>query len=422
MFKKTRRKIVAAIMLILIAVFIAMLAAIYISSYNDTVNSNMELLKRYTELYSLSAAKEEGGMPSDAPELDSMISREPEPPRRGEHPIEDTAMYKNTAFYAVAISESGQVLDVRKPSEAYTHAELSETAERICAQGRVCGTLDSCIYYKADKGGYTLVAFMYKSSLENSITSLFKYTLICGTVVIAVFFFLASELARRIVKPLEESHARQKQFISDAGHELKTPISVVNANAELLSRELGDNKWLANIQYENERMGALVTQLLELARAESVQAPFEPLELSRLVCGEALPFESVAFEGGKRLICDIEEGVWVCGSCEQLRQLTAILLDNAIEHAPEKSEIALTLRTVKGQALLSVVNPGEAFTREQAEHIFDRFYRTDSARTDICEHYGLGLAIAKAIVLGHHGRLTARCYDGKVCFTAELPL
>ena len=117
-----------------------------------------------------------------------------------------------------------------------------------------------------------------------------------GAAALVVLFFLARYLAGKIVSPLEESYLSQRQFISDAGHELKTPVAVINANLELLSREIGGNQWLSNIQYENERMSALVIQLLELARAENVTPQMESLDLSRLVYGETLPFESVAYE------------------------------------------------------------------------------------------------------------------------------
>lgn len=119
-------------------------------------------------------------------------------------------------------------------------------------------------------------------------SALLKYTLYGGILAIVVFFFLSVYLARMIIRPLEENHIKQKQFISDAGHELKTPISVVSANAELLEREIGENQWLSNIQYENERMGALVTQLLDLARMENVTPQMEIVDFSHLVSGETL--------------------------------------------------------------------------------------------------------------------------------------
>ena len=210
--------------------------------------------------------------------------------------------------------------------------------------------------------------------------TLVNYTLIFGGVALVVFFLLAYYLAGRIVAPLEESYERQKQFISDAGHELKTPVAVINANLELLSRKTGENQWLSNIQYENERMSALITQLLDLARAENITPPMEALELDRLVWGEALPFETVAYESGQVLNSNIEENVWVNGNSVQLKQLTSILIDNGIRHGSGGKEVSLKLEKIKNNAVLSVTNEGSEIPEEQRKHLFERFYRTDQAR------------------------------------------
>ena len=255
---------------------------------------------------------------------------------------------------------------------------------------------------------------------ENAMT-LFSYTLIFGGVALVIFFFLSVFLARKIVNPLEESYQKQKQFISDAGHELKTPISIVSANAELLARETGDNRWLANIQYENERMGVLVGQLLDLARTENVTSPMERLDLSRLTDGEALPFESVAYERGLTLRCDVAEAIAVVGNGTQLRQLVSILLDNAVRHSAGAGEVGLSLKREHGAAVLSVKDAGEPIPEAVRERLFERFYRVDAARNSEGGHYGLGLAIAKAIVTAHKGRIDVLCYDGVVEFRVQIP-
>ena len=184
-----------------------------------------------------------------------------------------------------------------------------------------------------DKGDYTLVAFLDNTVVLENVETLISYTLIFGTAALVALFFLARYLAGKIVSPLEESYLSQRQFISDAGHELKTPVAVINANLELLSREIGENQWLSNIQYENERMSALVIQLLELVRAENVTPQMESLDLSRLVYGETLPFETVAYEKGLTLNSEIAENVCVSGNSTQLKQLVSILIDNAVRHS-----------------------------------------------------------------------------------------
>ena len=308
-----------------------------------------------------------------------------------------------------------------EPPTVHTDADLERLAKQIIEGNKNNGTENNLAFCKVDKGGYILVAFMDNTVINESAMTLLRYTLIFGGVALVLFFFLSIFLARKIVNPLEESYQKQKQFISDAGHELKTPVSVVNANAELLSREIGDNQWLQNIQYENERMGMLVGQLLDLARTENVTPQMEHIDFSRLVAGEALPFESVAFEKGLELNSNIANGVGVIGNSTQLKQIVSILLDNAIRHSKEQGEVRLTLIKEHGFAKLSVINKGDEIPAEQREQIFERFYRVDTARNGEDKHYGLGLAIAKAIVTSHKGHIEVLCYNGLVEFKIRIP-
>ena len=422
MFKKSRKKIVAAIMSVLVCLFLGTLAVIYASSYFEVSASNYEMLARYTGLYSLE--EQPGDNPSENMPQDRMDSKIDD--LKDDHngpPFEDTPAFRLSTFYSVAISDSGQVLatDTGK-QDLYSEDTLHNYARDIVKSGKSKGTKDSLIYLAEKKDGYTIVAFMDNTIMQKSITTLFQYTLLFGSIAIASLFFLAVYLAKRIVKPLEESYRKQKQFISDAGHELKTPISVVNANAEMLSREIGDDKWLANIQYENERMGNLVSQLLELARTESVTPQMERLNFSRLAAGEALPFESAAFEKGLILHTDIEKEIFIDGNSTQLKQLISILLDNAICHGAKGNEVCLSLTAKRGCAILSVINDGDEIPPEQKAQLFERFYRADEVRNGDENHYGLGLAIAKAIAAAHNGKIHVLCSDGKVEFTANLPL
>ena len=161
----------------------------------------------------------------------------------------------------------GEIIEIKNPQEKlHSNEELSCLAEDISSSGKTTGVKNNLAYFVLDKGGYMLFTFKDNTVFKESINTLFRYTLIFGGLAIAALFFLARYLADRIVAPLEESYEKQRRFISDAGHELKTPIAVVNTNAELLSRVIGENQWLANIQYENARRGALVGRLLELAR------------------------------------------------------------------------------------------------------------------------------------------------------------
>ena len=423
MFRKSRIKIVAAIMSVLVLLFVGTLAVIYGSSYSELSKTNREMLERYAELYSLDKPMD-NMIPDNIEPPDSLNIDADRPPSIPEGPhFEDTPAFRLSTFYAVAVSSSGEIIAIDNDDRnIYEDTQLEAYAAEIIESKSQRGVKGSLTYMTVEKDGYTLVAFMDNTVMQESMLTLFRYTLVFGSVVIVVLFFVAVYLAHRIVKPLEESYQKQKQFISDAGHELKTPISVISANAELLSREIGENQWLANIQYENQRMGKLVGQLLELARTENVQVQTERLDFSRLMGGEALPFESVAFEKGLALNCEIAEGLFVEGNSGQLKQLVSILIDNALSHSTGGKEITLVLKEEHNHVKLSVVNYGDEIPTEQLKHLFDRFYRTDTARNGEDKHYGIGLAIAKAIVTVHKGKITVQCYDGKVEFAVKMPL
>lgn len=418
MFKRSRRKIVAAIMSILALLFLGTLVIIYGSSYLELWTANQQILERYAAVYSL---KEDFYFEDDTMHIiiPSVMNDSMNNGKR--HRAGEAHKFKLSTFYSVAVSNEGKILATDLVDGTfYGEAELEQFALEIWKGKKGKGIKGNLIYLVSDKGRYTLVAFMDNTILQGSMTTLFRYSLIFGSIAIAALFFVAVYLAKRIVRPLEESYQKQKQFISDAGHELKTPVSVVSVNAELLSREIGDNQWLANIQYENERMGKLVTRLLELARTENAACQTEHLDFSRLVDGEALPFESVAFEKGLVLNCDITRGLFVEGSPGQLKQLVSILLDNAICHCSGGKEIFLTLKKDHRHIILAVVNSGDSIPAEQTEQIFDRFYRVDAARNGDDRNYGLGLAIAKAVVTAHKGRIEVRCHDGLVEFRVIL--
>lgn len=404
-------------MSILACLFLGTLAVIYTSSYFEVANANFDMLEWHAQMYhGRDHVKSE---PPDAPPQDRM---EPLPEKdHGGKPF-NTSAFRLSTFYTVEVADNGQILaaDIGD-REVYDEATLEKYAAAILKTGKTKGTKGSLVYLVVPKNGYTLVAFMDNTVIHKSMTTLFRYTLVFGSVALIVMFFLSRYLAKRIIEPLEKGYLKQKQFISDAGHELKTPVSVVNTNAEILRREIGENRWLANISYENERMGKLVGQLLALARTEDVTPKREHLDFSRLVGGGVLPFESVAFENGLMLNTQITDGITVMGCSTQLSQLVSILVDNAICHAQGGKEVLVCLTSVRNSAVLSVTNVGEPIPLEKKEQLFERFYRADEARTDEDNHYGLGLAIAKNIIEAHKGKIEVLCHDGLVEFRAAIP-
>lgn len=415
MFRRSRLKIILSIMAVILVILAGTLTIIYASSYAQMSADNQRMLEQYARTYRL-----------DHSAADNPAANDARPLTPDEPPPEALHKFDVSTFYSVAVDADGTVLRIDNDSGTlYSDDDLTEYADDIIKRGSDQGVKGSLAYLKTEKyeeTDFTLVCFIDNVVMQGSMAMLFRNTLIFGGISVIAVLTAAILLARRIVSPLEESYRKQKQFISDAGHELKTPVSVISANAELLERQLGDNKWLANIRYENERMGSLVAQLLELARTENVAPEATRLNFSLLTAGELLPFESVAYEHGLTLTGSIADDIYVNGDSSRLKQLVSILIDNAIRHSENGNTVSLSLQSEHGSARLSVINNGAAIPPKQQKQIFERFYRMDSARSGDDGHFGLGLAIAKAITVSHKGRIFVSCYDGKVEFTVLIPL
>ena len=409
MFSRSRKKIILSIMLSLILLFAITLSVILLASYRQIQKKSADILRDYIDMYSAEQSPQRPDGPAPGRQ-----ANDPPPAEKRD--------YQLSTFYAVAFAENGSILAVDSGTNGiYSEEELIGIATEIISGNKTSGQTGALLYRVVPQNSYTLVAFMDNTVTDSTMRTLVQNVLIIGISAIAVLFLISLFLSKLIIKPLEENDRQQKRFISDASHELKTPVAVIGTNAEMLQRELGENEWLLNIQYENERMGDLVKQLLDLSRAENTEITMEQIDLSRVVTGEVLAFESLAFDQGKTIQSDIDEGIRVMGNQAQLTQLISILLDNAVGHGAG-SEIELSLKRQGHLAVLSVANAGDEIQPEKLEHLFDRFYRVDEARNSEGHHYGLGLSIAKAVAEKHGGSIAVSCHDGKVCFTVSLPL
>lgn len=258
--------------------------------------------------------------------------------------------------------------------------------------------------------------------------SLRNTCIIIGVVSFFVFLALSFFLARWAVRPVEQAWQQQRQFVSDASHELKTPLTVILTNAELLQQpeqsEQARTQLAENILTMSHQMRGLTEELLELARVDNAQSrvTMQELDFSKLMADAVLPFEPLFFEQGLSLETQIEQGITLKGCAEQLRQLPEILLDNAQKYSHPGTTVTLTLRR-RGYShcVLAVSNLGEALSQEELQNIFKRFYRADRARA-MNHSYGLGLSIAQSICDLHHGTIRAESTGGVNTFTVDLPL
>lgn len=271
------------------------------------------------------------------------------------------------------------------------------------------------------------IVFADMSSELATMGSLVKNCVIIGIASFIAFLGLSFLLAGWAVKPVESAWNQQRQFVSDASHELKTPLTVILTNAELLQQggyaEEDREKFVSSILTMSHQMRGLVESLLELARVDNggQNMVFSRLNYSELVTDALLPFEPVYFEKGLLLESEVAEGVFVKGSAQHLKQVLDILLDNASKYAAPDSTVQVTLRTQGAHCLLSAANPGEEISKEDLKNIFKRFYRVDKARS-MNHSYGLGLAIAEGILHRHNGKIWAESGGGINTFFVQLPL
>ncbi len=279
-------------------------------------------------------------------------------------------------------------------------------------------------YFRLEGALTVRIAFMDSTFEQATLRSLVRVCLLIGAAALLVLFGLSWLLSGFVTRPVARTWQNQQQFLSDASHELKTPLTVILSSADLLktSAQPEQRQYVDNISVESRRMKALVEDMLTLSRTESGRAaPFAPLDLSDLVTDAALRFEPVAFEAGHPLQYDIQNGASLSGDRQQLDQLLDILLDNAVKYAAKDAPIRLTLDISGKNAVLAVENPGDPIPPDKLPHIFDRFYRVDDARTD-AGGFGLGLAIAQQIVRRHKGAITAASDARATRFTVTLPL
>jgi len=308
-------------------------------------------------------------------------------------------------------------------------AFLQEIFSASYAQQAQTGVLENynLRFYKASGPGPQTLVFADMTSEQATLHNLMRTCVAIGIIGLAGFFVISLFLARWAVKPVDEAWKQQKQFVADASHELKTPLTVILTNSELLqsgetNQELRQ-QCADNISVMAGQMRGLVENLLDLARADNgqVQTAMALLDYSELVSDCLLPFEPVFFEKGMELKCDIASGLFVRGSDSYLRQVVDILLDNAQKYAFPGGGVGVTLRKQGSHCLLAVANQGPTIPEEELKNIFKRFYRADKVRSRDGS-YGLGLSIAQRVVEEHGGRITADSRNNVNTFQVLLPL
>ena len=263
-----------------------------------------------------------------------------------------------------------------------------------------------------------LISFYDVSAIYQDMEELIIYSGVAMVVGLVVLILLSRMIAFTITRPVEESYYRQKRFIADASHELKTPLAVIGVNMEMLLKKPDNTKYMYYIQQESRKMNRLIEELLVMASIDEEEGYIrkDMIDISDVVETAVEPFEAVAYENGVTLQTQIDSGIYYRANADKLQRLVGILLDNAIKHADFDKLVTVELRLEKKYIVLLVSNTGKEISKEDQKKIFDRFYRANKARSRGEGRYGLGLSIAKAIVQQHKGKIQVKSEEGRTCF------
>ncbi len=337
---------------------------------------------------------------------------------------EDMAMAAR--YFLVRFDMDGQIVytDVNNISSV-DEETANAYASEVYASGKTAGKKEEFRYrVQASKDGRgTNIVFLNVGSDRQSMLAVLLISSLIFVVGWGLMLLLVIALSKRAIRPIAENLEKQKQFVTDAGHEIKTPLAIILANTEAMELHNGESKWSKNIRKQTERLSGLMKNLLTLARMEEGTAPvvMTDLDMSRLTKEVTDSFVESAKLRQIELHTKIASDIKLHANREEMTQLLTILLDNAIKYSIEQADIVLTLAKRGKEVTLSCENTCEKLPDVEADRLFDRFYRSDAARTQKSGGYGIGLSVARAIVQNHKGKITAEYKDGnRIVFWAEL--
>ena len=344
-------------------------------------------------------------------------------------------------FFSVFVDSGGNVTRTNTERiSAVDSEEAAEFAKEALASGEDRGFVEELRYSVSEKDGVTIVTFLDCGRVLESFRDFLRASVLMSLIGPLVVFAVICYFAGRIVKPVAESYEKQKRFITDAGHEIKTPLAIIKANLDLLDMQMDDiegahgrsaetedlRDGLAEIGGQVNRLAGLTNDLVYLSRMEEAESSLimTDVPLSDIAGESVSAFDNLAKENGRSIAADIEEGITVRGSTKELEKLMSIILENAVKYSEGGAPIEVTVKKEGKNAVAEVRNTvADELTNEKLSHVFERFYRTDASRNSETGGHGIGLSMAQAIVSAHGGKISARTTDGHdFIVAAVLPL
>ena len=382
MIRDLRKKFILVAMLSTMLVLTAIMGVVNFSNYR-------EMLDRADEMTAL-LEQNDGKFPEE-PSWHEQDDTET-PPAKPENDEKDKSRFSvetpfETRYFTVTVDENGEVTDCDLDRIAAVDEETAEEYTQTAQQKNKTTGFQGIYRYRV-------------TETEDGA----KYV-----------FLLVVIFSRMVFRPVEESIQKQKRFITDASHELKTPLTIIDANIEVMEMESGESQWTKSTRKQIQRLSGLVQQLVTLSRLDEEKGLEEKCEfnLSEAVSECVQPYESLAQTREKNLTLNIEEDITYTGDERSIRQLAGILMDNAVKYSSENGNITLTLKKKGKKIFLEVYNDADDLPQGKLDVLFERFYRLDSSRNSGTGGSGIGLSMAKAIVQAHKGKITAENKNGR---------
>ena len=396
MIKKLRRKFILIAMCSMIFVLGTIVTVINVLNYQKTDNYSNRIISLLTD--------NEGGFPKDFPVR----------PNQGDGMTPETPF--EARFFSVMLDEQGDVVfsDVRQIA-AITPQTAEKYAKTLYQDSKTAGMYDDYKYRAKETDKGTLYIFLDCTREMNSFRGFLQTSILISLGGLAVVFILIIIFSHIALKPVEESYQKQKHFITNASHDVKTPLTIINAGAEVIELEHGEVEWTKEIKKQTERLTALTDKLVFLSRMDEENQKIEIREfnLSELICEAIEPYENIATSKGFSFSFDCQSDIVYKGNEEMLSQAIALLMDNALKYTNEQGQISISLKkTVKGIEL-RFKNTADSVKEGNNNEIFERFYRSEQSRNSKTGGHGIGLSVVKAIISVHKGKISAYSSDGK---------
>ena len=420
MIRKLQKRFIVTVMLALALVFAVLICAIFGVTRYRTAAREREMLEMLSENEGAFPKFELPNEPDGGPG-DGFGPKNPQDNKFGRLRVNAETRYI-TRYFTVSMNENGEIISTRMDNIAAIGEEDARLyAKEAAERGKESGTAGNYRYLCVEKDYGTLYVFMDVSENRSGDFRFFATSLVIAAISWGVLFILIALISKRVARPFAESYEKQRQFITDASHELKTPIAIISANADILSMTDGESDWIDGIKKQTQKMTHMVKNLTSLAKMDEMQKAGEwvNFNLSEAVEDTANAFEPLAEAQGKHFSMKIEDGLSFRGDESLIRQLVSILCDNAVKYTPEDGEILLALSKKGKKTVLSAENDCSIEDPSEISHYFERFYRSAAARSEKAEGSGIGLSIAQSIAELHKGKISAKLLtENRIVFTA----